>query len=68
MGDHVEFEMGERRGAPVLSIQGEGTPTTSTLVVTSTFEQVGASTIPPCPSTIAPSTGLIMAPQDFLQH
>lgn len=50
-----------------MSTRGEGTTTTFTSVLVSTLDPLGTSIVPPHPSTIATSIGLVLVFQEFLQ-
>lgn len=64
----MDFEIGEHRKAPNMSIIGEGTLNMSTLFWASTLEPVGVSSWPNHPITTSIAIGFIEVPWDFLYH
>lgn len=59
--------MREQKEAPELSTPGERTPTTSKSAPALNLEKVGASPMPPCPSTIVATIGMTKISHKFLQ-
>lgn len=60
MGSSIDFEMKDKREAPEVITQGEGTPTTSTSSPASTSESVGVSSGLTHPSTSATASGMVL--------
>lgn len=58
--------MGEKKEAPKLSTQGEGTPSISSLVPASTLESVGAFPVPLHLSTSVVASGMMLVSHEFL--
>lgn len=65
----VDVSMSDQRDTTEVAIEGEGTPATSTLSLASTSERVGASFVPPKPTsnTMDLFTRFIIVPHKFLQ-
>lgn len=67
VGVSIDFDMGADRG-PRVEYSGWGTLTISTLALSSTLELMGASSVPPCPSTTVATLGLMIVSHEFFSE